>query len=389
MVWIPIAAAAAIAAASTGGGHALSRRAQNKDRRRQERKQREREGSYSGKSSKSERVRSNKHNQTELARYLKDSKTSYKDFRKDIAEYNRDRKGWMKKYGGEKFVQHDALNKGQRKLLDKYLKRSGKFQKLPNVENYPEIPGLESNPLFQGGSNALANILKNPESGYGEFRDPMVREFEQEIAPAIASRYGGQRSSGFQNRLASAGRDLGSKLGALRAGLSREAMQFAIPQSGNFAQQQYANRANAAQQRFANQQQIYGNKVGENQFNASLGQLSLGTNPYTSIYRPPTFLTNTPTQGGVVQPNFNQYQPGAARQPGFWQNAGNSFASGAVNAAGTAAGNAITNKFGDWFSNTSTPAASAANTGVPYMNSGQSYRSGFNSSFGRLPRGVN
>lgn len=386
-VWIPIAAALAAAAASTAGGHALSRHSANKDRRRNERRSRKGGDKYSGKS---ERVRSNKHNEAENERYIKDSRRSYKDYRKDLAEYNKDRKGWMKKYGGEKFSQKNALNKGQRKLLDKFLKRGGQFEKLPKVKEYGEIPGLESNPLFQGGSNALMNILRNPEAGYGEFREPMLREFEQEIAPAIASRYGGQRSSGFQNRLASAGRDLASKLGALRAGLSRESLQFAAPLAANFAQQQYANRANMAQQRFANQQQLYGNKFGENQFNAALGQLGLGTNPYVNIYRSPSFITNTPQQGAVAQPNFNQYQPQGQQQPGFWSGLGNKLFSSAAEAAGSAGANALSNKFGDWFSKSSTPAAaSTAASGVPYMNSGQSFRSGFNSSFGQLPRGVN
>lgn len=85
---------------------------------------------------------------------------------------------------------------------------------------------------FQGGAgDVYQNLLSMAKGDQGMFEQleaPAMRQFQQQIAPGIASRYAGSGisgSSGMQNALASAGGNLAQDLQAQRMGLMRQSMQ--------------------------------------------------------------------------------------------------------------------------------------------------------------------
>ena len=263
----------------------------------------------------------------------KKNKSEQRKFKKEVAKYQKEQKKFMKKYGGEKFMQEKALTGPQRSLLNEYVEKAKQFR---------QVPEIAQDPLYQAGRQRLADILQNPERGYSEFREPALREFSQEIAPAIAARYGGVRSSGFQNRLASAGRDLGSKLGALRASLAQEATQFALPMAANYAGMPTEQA------------------MSQNQATMGLGGMALKTNPYVNIYRPPTFANLPPPQQPVARQSFlSNLLSGMAPAAG-----------GAIGMAmGGPIGGAIGSGLGSMFGGASSPAVpSAQSWGMNQMN---------------------
>jgi len=65
----------------------------------------------------------------------------------------------------------------------------------------------------------LQGLLSGDEGAYSKFAAPYMRQFEEEIVPGIAERFGGmgaQSSSGFQQALGKAGAGLQENLAALR-----------------------------------------------------------------------------------------------------------------------------------------------------------------------------
>ncbi len=106
---------------------------------------------------------------------------------------------------------------------------------------YPEGVDITQNPLYQQGQSYLSDLMSNTPEAYNRFKDPYMREFQQQVLPEIANRFssqGGQRSSSFQNALGFAGENFGSKLGALRSGLQLQGVQQGL----GYAQQPVANR---------------------------------------------------------------------------------------------------------------------------------------------------
>lgn len=108
--------------------------------------------------------------------------------------------------------------------------------------------GLQSNPLYQSGSSYLQNLLSGSPSAYAAFEAPYMQNFQQNIAPAIAERFAGLgtgasglSSSGLQNSLAQAGRNLQTDLAGLRSGLQMQA----LPQALGYAQQPLSNMLGA------------------------------------------------------------------------------------------------------------------------------------------------
>lgn len=82
-----------------------------------------------------------------------------------------------------------------------------------------QIPGMEY----------LQQILSNDPSAFAAYEAPMMRQFNQEIAPGIAENFAGMGagalgSSAFQQQLAGAGGRLSQDLAAQRANLRSGAM---------------------------------------------------------------------------------------------------------------------------------------------------------------------
>jgi hypothetical protein len=122
-------------------------------------------------------------------------------------------------------------------------------QSLSSLQNILNGGGLQNNSLFGTGSSYLQNLLSNAPGAFSAFEAPFLQNFEQNIAPGIAERFAGSgtgagalSSSGFQNSLAQAGRNLQTDLAGLRSGLQMQA----LPQALQYAQQPISNIYNAA-----------------------------------------------------------------------------------------------------------------------------------------------
>ena len=111
------------------------------------------------------------------------------------------------------------------------------------LQNYFNNP-INQNPLYQSGGNYLQQLLSNEPGAFEAFEAPYMKNFQQNIAPQIAERFGGYgtgagglNSSGFQNSIAQAGYNLQAQLASLRGGLQ----QNAVNQGLQYAQQPYSN----------------------------------------------------------------------------------------------------------------------------------------------------
>ena len=114
-------------------------------------------------------------------------------------------------------------------LFDFLFGSKGKVKQYPTMapyqqqalENYYRNP-LESNPLYQQGSQFLQNLY----GGQGDqaFEAPYLQNFQQNIIPQLTEQFAGQgtgagglNSSGFQNSLAQAGKNLQVDLAGMRS----------------------------------------------------------------------------------------------------------------------------------------------------------------------------
>lgn len=84
---------------------------------------------------------------------------------------------------------------------------------------------------FQGGAGDiyqnLLSMAKGDQGMFDKLEAPALRQFQQQIAPGIASRYAGSGisgSSGMQNALASAGGNLAENLQSQRMNLMQQSM---------------------------------------------------------------------------------------------------------------------------------------------------------------------
>lgn len=124
------------------------------------------------------------------------------------------------------------------------IKRERRFSK-PATEALENMQtgegGIDTNPLYQAGSDWLMKLLSGDTS---VFDAPLMQQFQQHTVPQIAERFGGMgagSSSGLNQTLAQAGQDLTTQIAGVRANL----MNQLLPQGLNYAQQPYTNQQNA------------------------------------------------------------------------------------------------------------------------------------------------
>jgi hypothetical protein len=109
--------------------------------------------------------------------------------------------------------------------------------------NYFNNP-ITSNGTYQAGNQYIQNMLQGGNQAFQQFEQPLLDQFNQQTVPGISNRFSGMgtgagalNSSGFQQTLGQAGKDLTSQLGALRAGLTQNLLSQAL----GYAQQPYSN----------------------------------------------------------------------------------------------------------------------------------------------------
>lgn len=113
---------------------------------------------------------------------------------------------------------------------------------------------IQQSPLFQQGSSFLQNLLSGSPEATAAFEAPYMRQFQEQIIPALSERFSGgfgipgassaKSSSAFQQALGAAGAGLSENLASLRSGLQMQA----LPQAFNYAQQPISNYAALAGQ---------------------------------------------------------------------------------------------------------------------------------------------
>src|ERR1700733_2736423 len=133
----------------------------------------------------------------------------------------------------ESYEQKDLLGKEARQKLNNYFSNP-----------------IEKSPLYGAGSDYLQKLLSNDPEAYKDFERPYIENFEQNVMPRIAERYGsvgtgagGYNSSALTQAMAQAGKSLQTDLAAQRANLQ----QNSLPQALQYAQQPYSNTLQGAQ----------------------------------------------------------------------------------------------------------------------------------------------
>ena len=124
-----------------------------------------------------------------------------------------------------------TLSKGQRGLLQQLL---GGLQ--------GQSSNIQQSPLFQQGSSFLQNLLSGSSEASAAFQAPAMRQFHEQIVPALAERFSGlgagaQSSSAFSQALGSAGAGLSENLAALRGQLGLQGAGMGL----GYAQQPISN----------------------------------------------------------------------------------------------------------------------------------------------------
>lgn len=130
-----------------------------------------------------------------------------------------------------------TMSSGQKQLLK---------QLLASLQG--QSSNIQQSPLYQSGSNYLQQLLSGSPESTAAFEAPAMRQFNEQIVPALAERFAGlgagaQKSSAFQQALGSAGADLSERLASLRAQLQSSA----IPQALGYAQQPVSNFQSSSQ----------------------------------------------------------------------------------------------------------------------------------------------
>lgn len=116
-----------------------------------------------------------------------------------------------------------TLNPAQERMMSQYEK------------------GIQSNPLYQQGSDFLQKLLSGDTS---MFEQPLMQQFEQQIIPGIAERFAGMGtgagaggSSAMYNSMGQAGNNLMGQLGAMKGNMQMQGLGQAL----QYSQQPYQN----------------------------------------------------------------------------------------------------------------------------------------------------
>ena len=115
-------------------------------------------------------------------------------------------------------------------------------QQMQAINSIAQGGGLSNNAAFGDASNFLQQLFGGDLSA---FQGPLLQQFNQQILPDIAERFGGigaGSSSGLNQALAQAAENLQTQLGAQRSQL----MLSALPQALQFAQQPINNQLSAS-----------------------------------------------------------------------------------------------------------------------------------------------
>lgn len=132
-------------------------------------------------------------------------------------------------WSGEKSKIHKlpTMTSDQRHLFKDVFKHPDRY-----------LSSLQNQPTYQQGSGFLQRILSQDPELMRQFEAPAMRQYNEEIVPAIAERFAGTgslNSSAFQHAMAQAGTGLAERIASMRAQLGLGAAGQAL----NYAQAPY------------------------------------------------------------------------------------------------------------------------------------------------------
>lgn len=106
--------------------------------------------------------------------------------------------------------------------------------------------GLQGNNSNFTGLNYLNDLFSDEPGAFSSYEAPLLRQFNEQILPSIAERFGGmgsgaKYSTGLNNSLATAGQRLSEGLGAQRAGLRQNSFGNILGLLGSQMQPSFEN----------------------------------------------------------------------------------------------------------------------------------------------------
>ena len=133
----------------------------------------------------------------------------------------------MGQMNGQKGGQGSTYNKEQLSTIDDIIKNLKGGVGGPNQD-------ITQNQNYQQGSEWLSNLFGNDQGFWNQFEAPLMRQFNEEIAPGVANRFaaegsgGSLGSTGFRNQLAREGSNLSTNIAALRGGMQQQGVNQAL-----------------------------------------------------------------------------------------------------------------------------------------------------------------
>jgi len=121
-------------------------------------------------------------------------------------------------------------------------------QLLKDINKHPErvFDFANQMPVYQQGGDFLSSILSQSPEAMKAFEAPAMRQFNEQILPAVLERVGavaGGKSSALNQAIAAATTDLTERLAALRGNLGLQAAQTGLQYAQLPFQQQFASRS--------------------------------------------------------------------------------------------------------------------------------------------------
>ncbi len=135
--------------------------------------------------------------------------------------------------GGKDEERGSSYTKGQQSLID---------QATGKIKGQGGPPDITQNQNYQQGSDWLNSLFNDPEF-FKNFEAPLMRQFNEDIIPGLANRFGGMGSHGnlgssaFRNQLGREGSNLSTNIAALRGGMQQQG----VNQSLQYGQQPVNN----------------------------------------------------------------------------------------------------------------------------------------------------
>ena len=132
------------------------------------------------------------------------------------------------------FGKKDKMSQAPLMTRDQQLGLKDLFGQLNNMRGFGGS--------YSGAQNYLSDILSNDPNAFAQFEAPYRQQFEQQILPGIAERFGGMNamggglsSSGFGQALGGAGAQLQAQLAGLHGALRQNATGQALGQYNQMA----------------------------------------------------------------------------------------------------------------------------------------------------------